>query len=57
MVFTLPDEFGYPPITNLDSCDRFGVEEFINKPPLFDCYLKRPYKDRFITFYPDENPD
>jgi len=25
MVFTLPDEFGYPPVYDLKGCERYGV--------------------------------
>lgn len=28
MVFTLPDEFGYPAISELFGCDRYGVVSY-----------------------------
>lgn len=55
MVFKLPDEFGYPPVRDLSACDRYGVVSYAN--PSFDCFLTRPYRDRFITFRPDLKKD
>lgn len=52
MIFTLPTEFGYPAVKDLNGCDRYGVINYDS--PVFDCYLARPYRDRYVTFYPDE---
>ncbi|KRX03573.1 hypothetical protein PPERSA_04125 [Pseudocohnilembus persalinus] len=52
MIFTLPTEFGYPAVKDLNGCDRYGVINYDS--PVFDCNLARPYRDRYVTFYPDE---
>jgi hypothetical protein len=48
LVFTLPEQFGYPPVSSLDSC----AIESNTKLSGVACYLLRVDNDKYVTFYP-----
>lgn len=48
MVFTLPNEYGYPSITDLDACSLQSRDNFQG----LDCEMSREKSKRMITFIP-----
>jgi hypothetical protein len=50
LVFTLPAQFGYPPVSNLDDCQIQSNLQPLTVP----CSLTRVNNDKYVTFQPYE---